>query len=53
MPVKRRMFFLVVHGVLPDEPSTILKITQESTTRDVIAQVSENLNRKLKVFKVM
>lgn len=40
MPVKRRMFFLVVYGVVPDAPSTILKITQESTTRDVIAQVN-------------
>lgn len=28
-PVRRRMFFLVVHGVLLEEPSTILKITQE------------------------
>ncbi|XP_060525896.1 1-phosphatidylinositol 4,5-bisphosphate phosphodiesterase epsilon-1-like isoform X2 [Cylas formicarius] len=34
--VKRKMFFLMVYGVLPDEPSTILKITQESTTQDVI-----------------
>lgn len=27
VPLKRRMFFLMVHGVVPDEP-TILKITQ-------------------------
>lgn len=36
--VKRRMFFLMVYGVVPDEPSTILKITQESTTQEVILQ---------------
>ncbi|XP_035226303.1 1-phosphatidylinositol 4,5-bisphosphate phosphodiesterase epsilon-1-like isoform X2 [Stegodyphus dumicola] len=44
IPVKRRMFFLVVHGVLPEEPSTILKITQECTTRDVIAQALSKSN---------
>lgn len=36
--VKRRMFFLMVYGVVPDEASTILKITQESTTQEVILQ---------------
>ncbi|XP_046688497.1 uncharacterized protein LOC124374291 isoform X3 [Homalodisca vitripennis] len=36
--VKRRMFFLMVYGVVPDEPYTILKITQESTTHEVILQ---------------
>lgn len=35
---KRRMFFLMVYGVVPDEPYTILKITQESTTQEVILQ---------------
>lgn len=34
--VKRRMFFLMVYGVVPEEPYTILKITQESTTQDVL-----------------
>lgn len=38
VPTRRRMFFLVVHGVVQDEPSTILKITQDSTASDVIAQ---------------
>lgn len=38
MCVKRRMFFLMVYGVVPDEPYTILKITQESTTQDVLLQ---------------
>ncbi|KAG1665244.1 1-phosphatidylinositol 4,5-bisphosphate phosphodiesterase epsilon-1 [Nymphon striatum] len=38
VPLKRRMFFLVIHGVVQDEQSTILKITQECTTRDVIKQ---------------
>ncbi|RWS26021.1 Phosphoinositide phospholipase C-like protein, partial [Leptotrombidium deliense] len=44
-PVRRRMFFLVVHGVIPDEPSTILKITQESTTMDVINQALAKANK--------
>nr|XP_024217236.1 1-phosphatidylinositol 4,5-bisphosphate phosphodiesterase epsilon-1 [Halyomorpha halys] len=35
---KRRMFFLMVYGVVPDETSTILKITQESTTHEVVLQ---------------
>ncbi|CAH0559692.1 unnamed protein product [Brassicogethes aeneus] len=34
--VKRRMFFLMVYGVLTEEPYTILKITQESTTHEVL-----------------
>jgi phosphatidylinositol phospholipase C epsilon len=38
VPLKRRMFFLMVHGVVPDEPYTILKITQESSTQEVIVQ---------------
>nr|CAD7572887.1 unnamed protein product [Timema californicum] len=38
VPLKRRMFFLMVHGVVPDEPYTILKITQESTTQEVVLQ---------------
>uniref|UniRef100_T1K4Q4 Phosphoinositide phospholipase C n=1 Tax=Tetranychus urticae TaxID=32264 RepID=T1K4Q4_TETUR len=45
MPVRRRMFFLVVHGVMPEEPSTILKITQESTTSEVIAQALTKANK--------
>lgn len=36
--VKRKMFFLMVYGVLTEEPYTILKITQESTTQDVLLQ---------------
>ncbi|KAG8182202.1 hypothetical protein JTE90_004139 [Oedothorax gibbosus] len=44
LPVKRRMFFLVVHGVIPEEPNTILKITQESTTREVITQALSKSN---------
>lgn len=35
---KRRMFFLMVYGVVPEETSTILKITQESTTQEVVLQ---------------
>lgn len=44
-PVKRRMFFLMVHGVMPEEPSTILKITQESTVTDVITQALTKANK--------
>uniref|UniRef100_T1IQR7 Phosphoinositide phospholipase C n=1 Tax=Strigamia maritima TaxID=126957 RepID=T1IQR7_STRMM len=35
---RRRLFFLRVYGVVPDEMYTILKVAQESTTRDVILQ---------------
>jgi len=44
-PVRRRMFFLVIHGVMADEPSTILKITQESTASDVISQALAKANK--------
>ena len=44
-PVKRRMFFLVVHGVMPEEPSTILKITQDSTVTEVISQALTKANK--------
>lgn len=50
-PVKRKTFFLMVYGVSPDEPYTILKVTQESTTKDILQQALikgsiplENLN---------
>ncbi|XP_048504784.1 1-phosphatidylinositol 4,5-bisphosphate phosphodiesterase epsilon-1-like isoform X2 [Athalia rosae] len=36
--LKRRMFFLMVYHVVPDEPYTILKVTQESTTHEVMLQ---------------
>ncbi|XP_072761213.1 1-phosphatidylinositol 4,5-bisphosphate phosphodiesterase epsilon-1 isoform X2 [Anoplolepis gracilipes] len=36
--LKRRMFFLMVYHVIPDEPYTILKVTQESTTQEVMLQ---------------
>lgn len=45
VPVRRRMFFLVVYGVVSDEPSTILKITQDSTASDVIAQALAKANK--------
>lgn len=48
---KRKFFFLTVYGVIPDEPYTILKVTQESSTKDVLQQALikggiplENLN---------
>lgn len=45
IPLKRRMFFLSVYGVVTDEPYTILKITQESTTHEVIVQALQRANR--------
>lgn len=45
IPLKRRMFFLSVFGVVTDEPYTILKITQESTTHEVIQQALQRANR--------
>lgn len=51
--LKRKMFFLTVYGVSQDEPYLILKITQESTTRDVILQAlhkAGKLNQNLKDF---
>lgn len=44
-PVKRRMFFLMVHGVQSEKSSTILKITQESTTQEVIGQALTKANK--------
>lgn len=51
--LKRKMFFLTVYGVSQEEPYTILKITQESTTRDVIMQALQKagkLNQNLKDY---
>ena len=42
--VKRRMFFLMVYGVVSEEPYTILKITQESTTQDVLSLCLQKAN---------
>ncbi|KAH1005054.1 hypothetical protein HUJ04_006119 [Dendroctonus ponderosae] len=44
---KRKMFFLVVYGVLPDEEYTILKIIQESTTLDVLTLCLQRSNTPL------
>lgn len=49
--LKRKMFFLTVYGVSQDEPYTILKITQESTTRDVIVQALQKTNKLNQTFK--
>ncbi|XP_055387765.1 1-phosphatidylinositol 4,5-bisphosphate phosphodiesterase epsilon-1-like [Condylostylus longicornis] len=45
IPLKRRMFFLMVYGVVSEEPYTILKITQETTTQEVIAQALAKRNK--------
>ncbi|ODN01451.1 1-phosphatidylinositol 4,5-bisphosphate phosphodiesterase epsilon-1 [Orchesella cincta] len=36
MPLKRRMFFLAIHGVVSEEPYTILKVTQDTVAMEVI-----------------
>ncbi|XP_037093122.1 1-phosphatidylinositol 4,5-bisphosphate phosphodiesterase epsilon-1-like [Pollicipes pollicipes] len=43
--VRRKTFFLMVHDVTPDEPHTIVKVTQDYTTRDVIAQALAKAGR--------
>lgn len=45
IPLKRRMFFIMVYGVVTDEPFTILRATQESTTRELIGQALTKGNR--------
>lgn len=45
IPLKRRMFFVMVYGVVAGEPFTILRATQESTTRELIAQALQKSNR--------
>lgn len=45
IPLKRRMFFVMVYGVVPGEPFTILRATQESSTRELIAQALQKSSR--------
>ena len=45
VPLKRRMFFLVVHGVVLDEPYTILKVTQDTTAAEVISNALQKSGR--------
>lgn len=45
IPLKRRMFFVMVYGVVTEEPFTILRATQESTTRELISQALQKGNR--------
>lgn len=35
---RRKTFFLMVHDVTPEQPYTIVRVTQDCTTQDVIAQ---------------
>lgn len=46
--LKRRMFFLIVFHVVPDEPFTILKVTQESTTHEVMLQALQKAGKSPK-----
>lgn len=41
---KRKMFFIKVFGVLVDEPSTILKITNDSTAQDLLLSCLQKAN---------
>lgn len=43
--VKRRLFFLALYGVTPDEPSTILKVTQDTTVAKAIEQALRKANK--------
>ncbi len=43
--LKRRMFFLVVYGVVPEEPYTVLKVTQDTTAGDVINNALQKSGR--------
>jgi phosphatidylinositol phospholipase C epsilon len=43
--LKRRMFFLVVYGVVPEEPYTVLKVTQDTTAADVISSALQKSGR--------
>lgn len=45
--LKRRMFFLVVYGVVPEEPYTVLKVTQNTTAGDVINNALQKSGRTL------
>ncbi|KAI4457574.1 phosphoinositide-specific phospholipase c family protein [Holotrichia oblita] len=45
--MKRKMFFLMVYGVVSEEPYTILKITQESTTQDVLILALQKAGQSL------
>ena len=42
---RRKTFFLMVHEVTPEEPYTIVRVTQDHTTRDVIAQALAKAGR--------
>lgn len=44
-PVKRRLFFLALFGVIPEEPSTILKVTQDTTVNEAIEQALRKANK--------
>lgn len=45
IPLKKKLFFVMVYGVMTGEPFTILRATQESTTRELIAQALQKSNR--------
>jgi len=45
VPLKRRMFFLVVYGVVADEPYTVLKVTQDTTAAEVINNALQKSGR--------
>lgn len=45
LPLKRRMFFLAIHGVVSEEPYTILKVTQDTTAMEVISAALQKSGR--------
>ncbi|XP_058826169.1 1-phosphatidylinositol 4,5-bisphosphate phosphodiesterase epsilon-1-like [Topomyia yanbarensis] len=43
--LKRKTFFCTVYDAVPNNPFTILKITQECTTKDVLTMVLQKMNK--------
>ncbi|XP_053696518.1 1-phosphatidylinositol 4,5-bisphosphate phosphodiesterase epsilon-1-like [Sabethes cyaneus] len=43
--LKRKTFFCTVYDAVPNNPFTILKITQECTTKDVLMMVLQKMNK--------
>ncbi|XP_076030317.1 1-phosphatidylinositol 4,5-bisphosphate phosphodiesterase epsilon-1-like isoform X2 [Oratosquilla oratoria] len=49
VPLKRRKFFVKIHGVVPDEPYTVVSATQDCTTRDVILKALAKIGKGAKI----
>ncbi|XP_063888080.1 1-phosphatidylinositol 4,5-bisphosphate phosphodiesterase epsilon-1-like isoform X4 [Scylla paramamosain] len=47
--LKRRKFFVKIHGVVPDEPYTVISATQECTARDVINKAMVKIGKGARI----